>query len=82
MDARDEALVKTLALQNIELRRSWEKHSRLKDQVAALSSRAHLTPDEEVQRRELQKQKLAEKDRMMRLLDEHRRSQGEATSGS
>jgi len=82
MDARDEVLLKSLALQNIELRRSYEKHSRLKDEVAALSSRAHLTPEEEVHRRELQKQKLVEKDRMMRMLDEHRRSQGEATSGS
>lgn len=82
MDARDEELVKALAPGNFELRRSYEKHSRLKDEVAALSSRARLTPEEEKQRRELQKQKLVEKDRIVRILEEHRRVHGEAVTGS
>lgn len=82
MDARDEELVKALAPGNFELRRSYEKHSRLNDEVAALSSRARLTPEEEKQRRELQKQKLVEKDRIVRILEEHRRVHGEAVTGS
>ena len=82
MDARDEELVKALAPQNDGLRRSYERHAQLKAEVEALTSRPHLTTEEELHRRELQKQKLAEKDRIARILDEYRRERGEASSGS
>lgn len=82
MDARDEELVKALAPENVGLRRSYEKYSRLKTEVDESFTRAHLTADEELQRRELQKQKLAEKDKIIRMLDEYRRERGEAASGS
>lgn len=82
MDARDEELVKKLAPSNVGLRRLVEKHARLKAEVDELSSRAHLTADEESRRRLLQKQKLAEKDRIVRMLDDYRRDNGEASSGS
>lgn len=82
MDARDEELVKKLAPSNVGLRRLVEKHARLKAEVDELNSRAHPTPDEERRRRALQKQKLAEKDRIVRLLDQYRRDHGEASSGS
>jgi uncharacterized protein YdcH (DUF465 family) len=82
MDARDEELVRTLAPGNAGLRRSYEKHARLKAEVDELSSKPRLTSQEELHRRALQKQKLAEKDRIIRMLDEHRRERGEATSGN
>jgi uncharacterized protein len=82
MEAHDEELVKSLAPQNATLRRAYEKHTRLKGEVDALSARAHLTHEEELRRRELQKQKLAEKDKIVRLLEEHRRGQGQVSSGS
>ena len=82
MDAHDEELAIALASQNVEIRRSYDKHSRLKAEVDALSSRARLTAEEERHRRELQKQKLAEKDKIVRMLEEHRREQTGASSGS
>lgn len=82
MEAHDEELVKSLAPQNVALRRAWEKHSVLKAEVDSLSTRARLTAEEEVRRRELQKQKLAEKDKIMRMLEEHRRGPGAAASRS
>jgi uncharacterized protein len=82
MDARDEELVKSLAPEHAGLRRSYERHTKLKAEVDALSSRPHLTTDEELRRRELQKEKLAEKDRIVRMLDEYRREHGGAPSGS
>lgn len=82
MDARDEELVKALAPEHHGLRRSYEKHSRLKAEVDELTARPHLTTEEELHRRELQKQKLAEKDKITRMLGEYRRERGEATSGS
>lgn len=82
MDARDEELVKTLAPENAALRRSYERHLKLKAEVDELKSRPHLTTEEELRRRDLQKQKLAEKDKIVRLLDEYRRERGEVSSGS
>ena len=82
MDARDVELVKALAPEHAGLRRSYEKHARLKAEVDALTSRPHLTTEEELHRRELQKQKLAEKDKIARMLNEYRRERGEAATGS
>lgn len=72
MDARDEELVKTLAPEHADLRRSYERHLQLKAEVDELTQRPHLTTEEELHRRELQKQKLAEKDRIARILEEYR----------
>lgn len=82
MDARDEELVRALAPENAGLRRSYERHIQLNAEVDELSSRAHLTTEEEQHRRELQKQKLVEKDKIRKFLDEHRRQSGEASSSS
>jgi uncharacterized protein len=83
MDARDEELVRALAPENAVLRRSFERHTQLKAEVDELTSRPHLTTEEELRRRELQKQKLAEKDKIIRVLGEYRRERGEeAASGS
>ena len=82
MDARDEELVRALAPEHAILRRLYERHTQLKAEVDELTSRPHLTTEEELHRRELQKQKLAEKDKIIRFLDDHRRERGEAVSGS
>jgi uncharacterized protein YdcH (DUF465 family) len=82
MDARDEELLRALAPENAVLRHSFERHTQLKAEVDALTSRPHLTTEEELHRRELQKQKLAEKDKIRRFLDDHRRERGEHVSGS
>lgn len=82
MDARDEELVRRLAPSNTGLRRLVEKHAELKAEVDALSSRAHRTAEEERRRRELQKMKLVEKDRIVRMLEDYRRENGETSAGS
>ncbi|HYC54568.1 MAG TPA: DUF465 domain-containing protein [Candidatus Binatia bacterium] len=74
MEPHDEELVKSLAPGNEELKLAYETHRRLKSEVEELSARSHLSPEEELHRKELQKLKLAEKDKIMRILAEHRRS--------
>ncbi|HXC52232.1 MAG TPA: YdcH family protein [Candidatus Limnocylindrales bacterium] len=81
MDPRDEELVKSLAPEHAELRRSYERHAQLKAEVDDLTQRPHLTTEEELHRRELQKQKLVEKDRIARFLGEYRQ-RGQVSSGS
>jgi uncharacterized protein YdcH (DUF465 family) len=82
MDAHDEELVKSLSPEHAGLRRSYERHARLKAEVEELTARPHLTTEEELHRRELQKQKLAEKDKIIKILGEYRRERGEASSQS
>ncbi len=78
MEAHDEALIKTLAPDNDELREAYEEHSRLDSLVGRLTSKAVLSAEEELEKKTLQKRKLIEKDKIMRILAEHRRHEGDA----
>lgn len=82
MEAYDEELVKTLAPRNDELRRADEAHRDLAAEVDALMAKGYLSPEEELRRKELQKLKLAEKDKIMRILVDYRRSVGSSPSAS
>ena len=73
MEARDAELINTLASSNDELRIAYEEHTRLAGLVDELEARGHLSVEEEVEQHRLKKLKLAEKDKIMRILDEHRR---------
>jgi len=75
MEQRDEELVITLLPQHPELKDAYDEHCNLKQQVDALQSKAALSADEEVAKKNLQKRKLAEKDKIMRFLAEYRRTQ-------
>jgi uncharacterized protein YdcH (DUF465 family) len=49
-----------------------EEHARLGEEVDKLAAKSFLSPAEEVQRKDLQKQKLAEKDKIMKILADYR----------
>ena len=72
MEQRDEELIRTLLPQNPELKTAYEEHSRLGLEVDKLAAKSFLSPSEEVQRKDLQKQKLAEKDKIMKILADYR----------
>ncbi|RMF13385.1 MAG: DUF465 domain-containing protein [Candidatus Dadabacteria bacterium] len=48
-----------------ELDKLWEEHEQLERQLAEIDGIRWLTPDQETQRRELQRRKLFGKDRML-----------------
>jgi len=72
MERTDEELIKTLLDRDPELKRYYEEHVVLERQLADFHHRAHLTPEEEVERKRIQKLKLAGKDRIMEILARHR----------
>ncbi len=72
MDPRDEPIVKSLLKANEEFRREMEAHQRYEKILAEFNRRPHLTPDEEMERRKIQKLKLAGKDRMARMIHEQK----------
>ena len=75
MEQRDEELITSLAPQNPELEGAWSEHRRLAGEIEGLMERTHLTAVEEVEKKNLQKLKLIEKDKILRILDAHRRGQ-------
>jgi hypothetical protein len=72
MERKDEDLIKTLLDRDPELKQYYEEHVLLERQLADLQGRSHLTPEEEVEKKRIQKLKLAGKDRIMEILARHR----------
>ena len=72
MERKDEELIKTLVDRDPELRQYYEEHVALERQLADFQGRSHLTPEEEVDKKRIQKLKLAGKDRIMDILSRHR----------
>jgi hypothetical protein len=52
-----------------ELRELWSEHRELEAELADLDQRRFLTPEEEQRRKQLQKAKLAGRDRIQAILD-------------
>lgn len=72
MEKKDEELIRTLIGDEPELRERYEEHRQLEEQLEALQQRAHLSAEEEFEKKRLQKLKLAGKDRIMAILSRHR----------
>jgi uncharacterized protein len=72
MEKQDEELIRSLMDRDAELRGHYLEHEDFKQQLARLNAKAHLSAEEEVERKRLQKLKLAGKDRMMEILYRYR----------
>jgi uncharacterized protein len=72
MEKQDEELIRTLLDRDQELRQFYEEHLELEKQLASLDHKHYLTPEEEVERKRIQKIKLAGKDRIMEILGRYR----------
>lgn len=72
MEKREEEMILSLFDQVPELRGLYAEHQDLKKQLDKLNHKHYLTPDEELERKRIQKLKLAGKDRMMAILAAHR----------
>ena len=71
MEHREEALIQQLAAHDEELRKLYEEHLELKHQLEAFRNKLYLTPEEELEKKRIQKLKLASKDRLMDMLNRH-----------
>ena len=72
MERKDEDLIKTLLDRDPELKQYYDEHVALERQLAEFQGRSHLSPDEEVEKKRIQKLKLAGKDKIMEILSRHR----------
>jgi uncharacterized protein len=74
MEKKDEELIQSLLSQDAELKRYYEEHLELERQLAEFNRKLYLTPEQEVEKKALQKKKLSGKDRIMEILDKYRGS--------
>jgi hypothetical protein len=72
MEKKDEDLIQSLLDREPELRRYYEEHIALERQLGGLQQKFYLTPEEELEKKRLQKLKLAGKDKIMAILSRYR----------
>ena len=70
----DEQIAENLRASNVEYRELEESHHRLDVELQQLLKHHVLSPQEEILKKQLQKEKLGKKDRMASLIREHRAS--------
>ena len=72
MEKKDEDLILSLIERDAELKRYYEEHLALEQQLAEFNRKLYMTPEQEIEKKSLQKRKLVGKDRIMQILDKHR----------
>ena len=71
MENYERARIAALVRHDEELRHLWREHQELEKRLDELNGLAHLSPGEQVERKQVQKRKLAGKDRIARILAQH-----------
>lgn len=71
MEQREEELILHHADHDAELKALYVQHLELKRQLESFRHKSYLTTEEELEKKRIQKLKLASKDRIMELLSRH-----------
>jgi hypothetical protein len=74
MELREERLIQEHVAHDEELRAAYDEHLEFKQRLDTLRKKLHLTAEEEVEQKRIQKLKLASKDRIMQILSRYRQS--------
>ena len=72
MEKKDEEFIQTLLEREPELQRYYEEHTDLERRLTVFQQKLYLTPEEELEKKRLQKLKLAGKDKIMQILSRYR----------
>ena len=68
VEVKEEALVARLRSENQEYKQLEQEHRKVEDTLMSFETHRYLTAEEEVERKRIQKLKLAAKDRMMDII--------------
>ncbi len=71
---KEQEVVETLRKESEEFRKLLEEHHGLEGMLSEIDKKVYLTPEEEIERKKMQKLKLAKKDRMAELIREYKKS--------
>lgn len=72
---KEQEIVELLKKESDEFRKLSEEHRSLDTVLAEIDSKRYLTPEEEVERKKIQKQKLMKKDRMAAIVRDFKKNQ-------
>ena len=72
MEERDEKLIGQLVKENKTLREYMKQHKEYEKQLEEYNKRIYLTTEESLERKRIQKLKLAGRDKIERILAQHR----------
>jgi uncharacterized protein YdcH (DUF465 family) len=68
VEVSEDVLVARLRTEDPEFQKWEEEHHKLESTLASIDSHVYLSPEEEVERKRIQKLKLAAKDKMMEMV--------------
>lgn len=71
---KEQEIAEILLKENEEYKKLEEEHKSLKGTLAEIDRKVYLTPEEEVERKRVQKLKLTKKDRMAEITREYKKS--------
>ena len=71
MEPKEEELIHQYVTNDEELKVLYDEHAELKRQLESFRLKHYLTAEEEIEKKRIQKLKLASKDRIMELLHRH-----------
>jgi uncharacterized protein YdcH (DUF465 family) len=67
-EVKEEAVMARLRVEDPEYQKWEEEHRKLESTLTTFETHRYLTPEEEMERKRVQKLKLAAKDRMMEII--------------
>ena len=76
MENREEQAIVSLLEKDPELRKYYEEHQELEKKLSQFHDKHHLSAEEEVEMKRIQKMKLAGKDKIMEILGKYRQTDG------
>ena len=71
---KEQEIIESLKQSSEEFRKLHEEHHALDETLAEIDKKVYLTPEEEIERKKLQKQKLAKKDKLADMVREYKKS--------
>ncbi|HSW62539.1 MAG TPA: DUF465 domain-containing protein [Dissulfurispiraceae bacterium] len=74
----DEKIVEVLKLENEDFRKLYIEHRHLDELLTNFNTKHYLSPEEEIEKKRLQKEKLFKKDKMAAFIRDYRAHQPQA----
>jgi uncharacterized protein YdcH (DUF465 family) len=71
---KEQEIIEKLLKENEEFKKVSEEHHQLDGLLTEIDKKVYLTPEEEIERKKLQKQKLAKKDKMAEMIRDFRQT--------
>ena len=71
---KDEEVIQLLLKESEEFKKLEQDHKNLKGMLAEIDKKVYLSPEEEMERKKIQKLKLSKKDKMAELVREYKKS--------